>query len=73
MEGHVRRRGQGYVWHCHILDHEDNDMMRPMKMTMPASTMMGTRSQDAATSAPAASAPAGAPHHMDRDKEKNRY
>jgi len=24
--------GPGYVWHCHILDHEDNDMMRPMKM-----------------------------------------
>ena len=33
------RRGQGvpfdataapgYVWHCHILDHEDNEMMRP--------------------------------------------
>ncbi|CAM6085089.1 unnamed protein product [Calypogeia fissa] len=21
----------GYVWHCHILDHEDNDMMRPMR------------------------------------------
>jgi spore coat protein A len=21
----------GYVWHCHILDHEDNDMMRPMQ------------------------------------------
>lgn len=20
----------GYVWHCHILDHEDNEMMRPM-------------------------------------------
>ena len=19
-----------YVWHCHILDHEDNEMMRPM-------------------------------------------
>ena len=19
----------GYVWHCHILEHEDNDMMRP--------------------------------------------
>jgi bilirubin oxidase len=18
-----------YVWHCHILEHEDNDMMRP--------------------------------------------
>lgn len=21
--------GGGYVWHCHILDHEDNNMMRP--------------------------------------------
>lgn len=21
----------GYVWHCHILDHEDNDMMRPVR------------------------------------------
>ena len=20
---------RGYVWHCHIVDHEDNDMMRP--------------------------------------------
>ena len=19
----------GYVWHCHILEHEENDMMRP--------------------------------------------
>jgi hypothetical protein len=25
--------GPGYVWHCHILDHEDNEMMRPMKIT----------------------------------------
>ena len=25
--------GPGYVWHCHILDHEDNDMMRPMDIT----------------------------------------
>jgi FtsP/CotA-like multicopper oxidase with cupredoxin domain len=22
--------GPGYVWHCHLIDHEDNDMMRPM-------------------------------------------
>jgi FtsP/CotA-like multicopper oxidase with cupredoxin domain len=22
--------GQEYVWHCHILGHEENDMMRPM-------------------------------------------
>ena len=21
--------GHGYVWHCHIVDHEDNEMMRP--------------------------------------------
>ncbi len=21
--------GRGYVWHCHIIDHEDNEMMRP--------------------------------------------
>jgi FtsP/CotA-like multicopper oxidase with cupredoxin domain len=24
--------GPGYVWHCHIVDHEDNEMMRPMLM-----------------------------------------
>jgi spore coat protein A len=24
--------GPGYVWHCHISDHEDNDMMRPYKL-----------------------------------------
>jgi FtsP/CotA-like multicopper oxidase with cupredoxin domain len=23
----------GYVWHCHILDHEDNEMMRPLRPT----------------------------------------
>jgi spore coat protein A len=22
----------GYLWHCHILDHEDNDMMRPIQL-----------------------------------------
>lgn len=21
-----------YVWHCHILEHEDNEMMRPYKV-----------------------------------------
>ena len=25
-------RGPGYVWHCHIIDHEDNEMMRPYKV-----------------------------------------
>jgi FtsP/CotA-like multicopper oxidase with cupredoxin domain len=24
--------GDGYVWHCHIIDHEDNEMMRPFKV-----------------------------------------
>lgn len=24
--------GPGYVWHCHIVDHEDNEMMRPQKV-----------------------------------------
>ena len=27
----VKFQGAGlYVWHCHILEHEDHDMMRPM-------------------------------------------
>jgi FtsP/CotA-like multicopper oxidase with cupredoxin domain len=21
-----------YVWHCHVLEHEDNEMMRPYKV-----------------------------------------
>jgi FtsP/CotA-like multicopper oxidase with cupredoxin domain len=25
--------GPGYVWHCHILEHEDNEMMRPYTVT----------------------------------------
>jgi FtsP/CotA-like multicopper oxidase with cupredoxin domain len=25
--------GPGYVWHCHILEHEDNEMMRPYVVT----------------------------------------
>lgn len=27
--------GPGYVWHCHILDHEDNEMMRPFFVVNP--------------------------------------
>lgn len=26
--------GHGYVWHCHIIDHEDNEMMRPDAVTL---------------------------------------
>jgi spore coat protein A, manganese oxidase len=28
FEGYTGR----YVWHCHILEHEDNEMMRPYKV-----------------------------------------
>jgi spore coat protein A len=24
-----------YVWHCHILEHEDNEMMRPFDVVAP--------------------------------------
>ncbi|MBI3449606.1 MAG: multicopper oxidase domain-containing protein [Acidobacteria bacterium] len=26
--------GHGYVWHCHIIDHEDNEMMRPTSVQL---------------------------------------
>ena len=29
----VNNFGAEYVWHCHILGHEENDMMRPLKVT----------------------------------------
>jgi len=25
-------RVRGYVWHCHIVDHEDHDMMLPIRV-----------------------------------------
>ena len=25
-------QGPGYVWHCHLIEHEDNEMMRPYKL-----------------------------------------
>jgi FtsP/CotA-like multicopper oxidase with cupredoxin domain len=30
--------GSGYVWHCHMLEHEDNEMMRPYIVVSPAAT-----------------------------------
>ncbi|HEY3383854.1 MAG TPA: multicopper oxidase domain-containing protein, partial [Vicinamibacterales bacterium] len=30
--------GWEYVWHCHILGHEENDMMRPMSFSYTATT-----------------------------------
>jgi len=36
----------GYVWHCHIIDHEDNEMMRPFSVisdtTITRSVVQGT-------------------------------
>jgi spore coat protein A len=29
-------KGPGYVWHCHIIEHEDNEMMRPYIITQPS-------------------------------------
>jgi spore coat protein A len=29
VSGSGNEGGPGYVWHCHIIDHEDNEMMRP--------------------------------------------
>jgi spore coat protein A len=28
--------GPGYVWHCHIIEHEDNEMMRPYEVVLPS-------------------------------------
>jgi FtsP/CotA-like multicopper oxidase with cupredoxin domain len=33
-------KGPGYVWHCHIIDHEDNEMMRPFGV-IPSLTRLG--------------------------------
>ena len=34
FEGYTGR----YVWHCHILEHEDNEMMRPYEVVVASST-----------------------------------
>lgn len=39
--------GQGYVWHCHIIDHEDNEMMRPNEVIpQPAAERTYTQGSD---------------------------
>ncbi len=32
---HMTNFGWEYVWHCHLLGHEENDMMRPMVLMVP--------------------------------------
>jgi FtsP/CotA-like multicopper oxidase with cupredoxin domain len=46
--------GFEYVWHCHLLSHEENDMMRTIVFEVP------TAIPAAATLAPAANTPSGA-------------
>jgi hypothetical protein len=33
----------GYVWHCHILEHEENDMMRPYYLVEPTAPKVAAR------------------------------
>jgi len=37
-----------YIYHCHILDHEDNDMMRPMQLLPPRPPLQALFHQDGA-------------------------
>ena len=38
--------GHGYVWHCHIIDHEDNEMMRPTSVKANSTTRSYTQGTD---------------------------
>jgi FtsP/CotA-like multicopper oxidase with cupredoxin domain len=42
-----------YVWHCHILSHEEHDMMRPFIVTTPAAQVNLTASSNAQPGVPA--------------------
>ncbi|MGO8807191.1 MAG: multicopper oxidase domain-containing protein [Candidatus Bathyarchaeia archaeon] len=59
--------GPGYVWHCHLLEHEDNEMMRPYKVTTPASDALPIAVGSAVTGAAVLSA---AIYYQSRRKKK---
>jgi len=44
-------RPGSYVWHCHILSHEDHDMMRPLTVLGIAGDFAGMITEDATTAA----------------------
>jgi FtsP/CotA-like multicopper oxidase with cupredoxin domain len=44
--------GPGYVWHCHIIDHEDNEMMRQMLITNPLAAPIAALAPAVENSAP---------------------
>jgi len=48
--------GPGYVWHCHLLEHEDNEMMRPYKITAPKASVVLPLTVSAVAAAAAAAA-----------------
>jgi FtsP/CotA-like multicopper oxidase with cupredoxin domain len=41
----------GYVWHCHILEHEENDMMRPFHLVAPGAAPLADASRAVGTTA----------------------
>jgi len=45
-------QGPGYVWHCHIVEHEDNDMMRPMVLQSNISRSLSLTAQTLADTNP---------------------
>jgi len=53
--------GPGYVWHCHIVDHEDNEMMRQFQFVHAAPLAAGARAQTEALAPPAAILALGKP------------
>jgi FtsP/CotA-like multicopper oxidase with cupredoxin domain len=38
-----------YVWHCHIVEHEDNEMMRPFEVLVPCGQIRGLYGPTAST------------------------
>ena len=46
--------GPGYVWHCHILDHEDNEMMHRMLFTGSTAVPVAAAASVSSTGSPSA-------------------
>jgi len=42
----------GYVWHCHILEHEENDMMRPFRLVSAPLAALAAKEQAPAIGQP---------------------
>ena len=55
----VQNFGWEYVWHCHILGHEENDFMRAFVLLVPTAVPAAPSSVTATVSTPVAPATAG--------------